>query len=242
MMNDKYDITQIRILLDKYYRAESSSEEEEVLENFFLQTNDNDLPEDLRASMPIFSIIRDLHSIPDVDCIPETLEQKIDNIIETPVPKSAVWRAKGFSMFSPYIGIAIAVCIALIIGISGILPNRYDHSSESEHYASVNLDTTARIVQHLPIIVQTPLAVNDPVLVNNNEKKIERSESQPYNKATNITPEFQSQSDDEDGFFEITELEAAQDILLKIGTLLACNADLPQVAFDNIDNLLDNNQ
>ncbi len=50
-----------------------------------------------------------------------------------------------------------------------------------------------------------------------------------------------SDPEENDGFFEVTDLEAAHDILLKIGNLLACNAELSQDVIDNIDKSLENN-
>ncbi len=240
-MKYNYEIDYIRNLLDKYFRAETSPEEEEVLENFFSYVNDVDLPADLKANQALFTVMKELHTVPDDNDVPRSLSENIEKIVAVPTINRDEKRKNKLFYFSPYIEIGIAACIAVIIGIVCLIPDRHDATLINDKTASSNQLSDTSLVPNLPIIVQEPKKIEEPLLVDNKDNDLKELPPTHVKKTVSVPAYPVSDPEENDGFFEVTDLEAAHDILLKIGNLLACNAELSQDVIDNIDKSLENN-
>ena len=60
-MGNSIDIKRIRLLLERYYRAETTRDEEDCLEAVFCAAEAADIPADMGADMRLFRAMRELH-------------------------------------------------------------------------------------------------------------------------------------------------------------------------------------
>ncbi len=207
----------IRRLLDKYYRAESTADDEEILERFFSMQDCDDLPEDLAAEQKLFSLMDQLHQNEEEIEAPVFLFDNITSIMEKPVNsrinKRSIWN------ILRYVGGSVAACILIAIIVS----------------IHRHVDTTT----YEKLVSETQTSPNSPT----QEKNVEKTEVVSKIE-TNVSEEeapskTQNEVDGEDGFIEITDPEKAQEILLKIGKLLAHNADDTNEALAQVSNSID---
>lgn len=225
MMNCNYDIDHIRRLLDRYYRAETSPEDEETLGRFFSEVNGADMPEDLAADQKVFTAMMDLHPMPDECVVPDNLLDKLNSIVEQTKPMPAVKPQKKFHNILRYSGIAAAACIALAIIMVFMRP--------TENESPIDMEYTAEVVSEMPKEVPEV-----PVLAESSKPEMVEPKVDHHAKKAESTAITQNEAE-EDGFIEITDPEEAQEILLKIGKLLVQNAEETNKAISDIGNSID---
>lgn len=221
------DINNIRLLLDRYYRAETSPDEEQLLETFFKETNPADIPYDMEADAKLFELMSDTHLRP-VECdIPTDLIEKINGIMDAPSSSTFEKWSKGIFRILRYSGVAAAACIVLVLIILNPIglhqgPNLSENINE-EDMKGYNLSAEAE--------------ANDNVLT------IVKSQADKYaivdDKTNEPTEAPQVQTNESDGFIEITDPEEARKIALSIRKLLAQNADRTNEALEQIGNSID---
>ena len=217
MMKYNYDIDHIRGLLDKYYRAVSSPEEEEMLETFFREVNPDDIPEDLASERKMFVLMGNIHSSIEESIVPDKLMEQLENVVERPVVADGL-RTKFYKMLL-YIGGSVAACI-LIAFIIGFM---YQHKDDSPN---VKVLAEMQKTSGTPVLVQ---GEEDPTYVPDVDNKVSEVE----------IPKEKHDEAEEDSFIEITDPEEAREILQNIGKLLAKNAEDTNYAMANIGNSID---
>ena len=217
MMKYNYDIDYIRGLLDKYYRAETSPEEEETLVTFFREVNPDEIPEYLASERKMFVLMGNIHSSKEDSVVPDNLMQQLENIFERPVVTDS--HRKKFHNLLLYIGGSVAACI-LIAFIIGFM---YQHKDDSPN---VKVLAEMQKTSGTPVLVQ---GVEDPTYVPDVDNKVSEVE----------IPKEKHDEAEEDGFIEITDPEEAREILQNIGKLLAQNAVDTNDAMANISSSID---
>lgn len=221
------DINTIRHLLDKYYRAETSPDEEERIGTFFSEMDHAYIPEDMVADARLFSLMKETHTLPSECEVPDDLIDKLNGIVETPIPSTTYseWR-RIFKIFK-YSGIAVAACAAWAI----IMFKPFEQHTETN-----------------PILNNQPDMIHDKrtAEIKENEESvltIVKSQSDKYAFAEKqigeMTETEQSPAEASDGFIEITDPEEARKIAMSIGNLLAQNAGKTNDAMMQIENSID---
>ena len=216
-MKYDYDIDYVRSLLDKYYLAETSAEEEEVLESFFNDVNTEEIPQDLASEKKLFSLMGNLHPSQQEFKTPDYLMERLNNIVEKPVSNVRL-RTKLHNLIL-YIGGSVAACI--LIAFIMVFINR--HKDETPN---------VRIVE------DKHKKTEAPALVKGVETKADVPELEHKANETEISAKAHEEVG-EDGFIEIDDPEKAREILQNIGKLLAQNAEETNNAMVNISNSID---
>lgn len=141
----KKNFEYIRALLTKFYDAETSFEEEELLADFF--SRNTNLPEDLKADKSVFDSLRS--GFEDVKT-PENLDEKIMAAIDSDLNirrhESECQRNKRLTWKIVSALTAAAAVIAIVI----MVPGTSDLISEDTHegqLAAVTSSDTARMIQ-----------------------------------------------------------------------------------------------
>lgn len=223
-MNYNKDIDHIRILLDKYYRAETTPDEEQDLESFFTESNRECIPKDMEADARLFNMMRDLHPLPSECDVPDNLRKKLTAIVEQ--PQSSHRDHLRFFRILRYSGVAVAASI--IWAIITLIP----WSRNSEQHPESNRMYDASPVQESQIAEAS--AGGDSVLTIVNDPSDRYAfVDEPIVETTQTQPEAA------DGFIEITDPIEAGKIALEIGRLLAFNADKTNKAMAQIGNSID---
>lgn len=216
-MKYKYDIDHIRGLLDKYYQADASPEEEEILVSFFSEVNADEIPEDLASDCKMFSLMRKLHPSQEESMAPDYLMERLNSIVEKPVVAESL--GKKFHNVLLYLGGSVAACIL----IAFLMVFIHSHHDETPN---------------VKMVEATHKKTETPVLVKSLETKTEMSEVGPIISEIEISAKTHDEVE-EDGFIEITDPEEAREILQTIGKLLAQNAEATNDAMANISNSID---
>ena len=216
-MKYNYDIDHIRGLLDKYYRAETSPDDEEILEFFFREVNPEDIPEDLASERNMFVLMGKLHSSIEESIVPDKLMERLENIVERPVVADGL--KKKFHNLLLYIGGSVAACIL----IAFIIVFMHQHKDDSPG---------------VKVLAETQQNSDSPILINSEEEPI--CVPAVKDKVSEIEiPIDKHEVIEEDGFMEITDPEEAREILQNIGKLLAQNAVDTNDAIVNISSSID---
>ncbi len=218
-MNCNQDIDYIRSLLSRYYLAETSPEDEEILERFFSDVDITEIPEDLVSDKKMFDLTRQLHPAPD-DCpVPDDLSDRLNRIVETPTPRNVPVRKKRIRLILRYLSGAAAACILLAIAVA------FMRQSQPAG-------------QDVKVVAETPWESETPVIVAQSEGVIDQPEEESV-ASVNKSISGQRKEQAEDGLVEITDPEEAREILLNIGKLLARNAEDTNDAIAHIGNSID---
>jgi len=104
------DIDQIKLLLTRYFKGDTTLEEERMLHRFF--TGEGEIPAELIAFRHQFMLIKDAA---DDKLDPRKLEQRIVEMIDKESVSLSVRQSR------PLVRLLIAASIALMIGISGLI-------------------------------------------------------------------------------------------------------------------------
>lgn len=217
MMKYNYDIDYIRGLLDKYYRAETSLEDEEILESFFSELNADEIPKDLASEEKMFSLMKNLHPSQEERMAPDYLMERLNSIVEKPVAAESI--RKKFHNVLLYFGGSVAACILIAFTMVFIHQHKNDNPS-------------------VKMVEATHKKSETPVLIKSVETKTDLPELE--HKVSEIKMSEKTHEEiEEDGFIEITDPEEAREILQNIGKLLAQNAVDTNDAMANISNSID---
>lgn len=124
-MKDKPNIDHIRLLLHKYYEAETTPEEETLLETFFQATPADQLPEDLAEDGTLFNSLAPLHpGIPNL-VIPEDLPDRMSEATDTPPDHPSGKIQRLWHQCISYVAAAACACLLIYIG------NQRSHSDHN---------------------------------------------------------------------------------------------------------------
>lgn len=216
-MKYNYNIDYIRSLLDKYYRAETLPEDEETLEQFFSEISEDEIPEDLTSEQKMFSLMRNLRPSQEENIAPDYLMERLNSIVEKPVITKS--KSNKFRNWLLFVGGSVAAC--LLVG-----------------FLMIFLKQPADDIPSVKIVAETQKKSETPVLAESVETEMDvPAVEQIVNEMESITKKHEDI--EEDGFIEITDPKEAQEILLKIGQLLAQNAEDTHEAMANISNSIE---
>lgn len=233
MKYDK-DINHIRHLLDKYYSAETTPDEEEMIESFLSDTDYIDIPENMEADARLFSIMRATHPLPSECDVPDDLIEKLNGIVEEPLTSPSHSGSRRIFKLLKYSGIAAAACITWAIVTLLPSPKHNESTMPEYHIAEVTeADDGILIINKSPADKKSfgESTIDRPSLPDAAPK---RRVSSAHTKASQQTGTEYS-----DGFIEITDPEEAKKIAIEIGRLLAFNADKTNDAIAHISNSID---
>ncbi|MDE5850856.1 MAG: hypothetical protein K2H38_11995 [Muribaculaceae bacterium] len=217
-MKTKFDIDDIRILLHKYYEAETTPEEELLLESFFRATPSEDIPEDLAEDGCIFSSLEEFHPSNAEMEIPEGLFEKISEITEI----SEIKHTEIHSNWPRRMGYVIAAacaCILVALGIKQMTAPK-DIETKPEEYAAQSPTESPTEIQTDPPVLPIN-EVNQPTSPEQNHiSNMHRS------RRRNVMAENRAAYNEiEDGFIEITDPEEVERIAMEIGKLISRNSE-----------------
>lgn len=219
------NILQMRKLLEQYYLAETTREEEERLEAFFDESLKSDIPEELMSDRNYFMVMREVHSPLSEDDVPADLIEKLNSIVDQK-PKSEN-RNRKRGVILRYISIAAAACVALVVFFK--LPN-YTGSlttSDAENIADANE----------LIIIKAPSEEDTALLIQ--QEDIKHSEETIYQNCVNEEVTSYVETEQTDGFIEITDPEEVRKIAEEISNLLAHNATKSNEAIAQLGNSIE---
>ncbi len=216
-MKYNHDIDYIRRLLDKYYRAETLPEEEEILESFFREANPVDIPNGLESEQKMFALIENMHPSQEESLPPDDLLERLSSIVEKPVAEERIRKKfhKGFIYFAG----SVAACI--IIGFLIVFMQQHNNDAPN-----VRIVAETKEKSDLPVLEKIVETKTEMPEVGNRLDEVKLTASNENEEAA-------------DGFIEITDPEEAREILQKIGQLLAQNAEDTNDAMANISNSID---
>lgn len=219
------NILQMRKLLDQYYLAETTREEEERLEAFFDESHKSDIPEELMTDRNYFMAMREVHSPLTEDDVPADLIEKLNSIVDQKPKSENKNRKRGVIL--KYVSIAAAACIALAVFFS--LP--YDTGS-------LTTPGTEKIADAKELIIDKAPSEEDPALLIQQED-IKDNEETIYQNCVNEKVASYVESEQTDGFIEITDPEEVRKIAEEIGNLLAHNATKSNEAIAQLGNSIE---
>lgn len=222
------DIEYIRSLLDRYYRADTTPDEERTIESFFHDTDPTEIPDDMITDARLFSLMKETHPILSESDIPDSLLEKINGILEEPTSPPAHKRRKMIFRILRYSGVAVAACIGMAI----ITLKPFGQHQETNPTISSRTETLITDDHSYEAMI------SDVRVLTIVKSRIEShaSEEKPTGKVGAPTHTHKKATD---GFIEITDPEEARKIALSIGKLLAQNADRTNDALAQIGNSID---
>ncbi len=233
-MNWDKDINHVRALLGRFYRAENTPEEERWLEKLFNETDPYDIPDEIKADAKLFCILSEAHP-PITDCdIPENLMEKLNAIVEKPDTHPSPRKEKRIFKILKYSGIAAAACITWAVTTLLPSPRHNESTMPGNHFAEV-MDTNDGILK-----ITKSTADNNSFNETTRERpSLPETAQERHVSSTNAKAPQQTETEDGDGFIEITDPEEAKKIAIEIGRLLAFNADKTNDAISHISNSID---
>ncbi|MDE6654441.1 MAG: hypothetical protein K2K37_08670 [Muribaculaceae bacterium] len=226
-MNYNRDIDNVRRLLERYYRAETTPEEEKYMERFFLETDATDIPADMAADRVLFVKLSATFPLPSELEAPDNLLGKIEDIVGEPAAVSSVKKNNIWQWMVRAAVVAGVVCAIVVMA------RLSDKEMETE-----NLTADASVGYG-----QDTNVLNIKISENQHEDtgtdiSVEQ-EVRPTIGSTNTIPK-RTIAEDDNGFIEITDPAEAQRIALDIGKLLAQNAVATNNAIEEIGETFDN--
>lgn len=226
-MKNKLNKSDIRSLLHKYYEADTTPEEEHLLESFFHDSPAEEIPEDMNADRKIFSAFIELHADSSETDVPADLVKSVTSLTEGYADSSLSKNQRNWNRFIVYAAAAACLSIVLTLGIRWIASTTLRTSEASGHIAVVPFEQP----KHHSAINHEVNEVSDPA----DQEYKAPSNSQKKNKATVKT----ASDADEDGFIEITDPEEAKKIIMEIGNLLNANSQKTNEALQHIEKTVD---
>ena len=218
-MKTKFDIDAIRVLLHKYYEAETIPEEELLLESFFRATPSEEIPKDLAEDGCLFSSLEELHPS-DVEMeIPEGLFETISEITGISEIKHTIEIRRNWPRHIWYVFAAACACILFALVIKQMTAPK-DIETKPTEYAAESLTETPSDQRPapsvLPINEVKQSVSHEPNQISNTHRSRRRN---VMAKKTDVSNEV------EDGFIEITDQEEVERIALEIGKLISRNSE-----------------
>ena len=211
-MKDKPNIPNIRTLLHKYYEADTTPEEEQLLKSFFHDSPEEDIPEDMNEDKKIFSSFTQLHADSSKMDVPAELVKNIYSLTENCDGLNSGRAQRNWNRTTVYAA-AACICLVLTLGIRWVTSSAIQTSGTAGH-------TTEISFKH----------PSPPSAIHYEENEVSESLEESY--MTPVTSQRKSMTtatiapdfDETDGYIEITDPEEAQRILTEIGRLLALNS------------------
>ncbi|MDE6697235.1 MAG: hypothetical protein K2K25_10180 [Muribaculaceae bacterium] len=215
-MNKNSEINKLRFLLQRYYEAQTSPEEESLIVSLFAEIEIQDIPNDLIFDRKLFLSMRELHPLQTNLETPDDLLVKINREITEKPPIVSEVRKKKRKNFFIYTGSVAAACVLFAISVqiinksNIIAPPIIDNLTESP---SVSPE------ESIPKI-SDPLETKSVI----RKSKENTSLSSPPPRINQAAAETEVVLNEESGYIEITDPEEARDILVEISKLLANNS------------------
>ena len=232
-MKTKFDIDAIRILLHKYYEAETTPEEELLLESFFRNTPPDEIPEDLAEDGCLFSSLEMLHpSDPEME-VPEGLLETISEITEISDIKHNFDIRRNWPRRIGYVIAAACACIFVALGIKNMTAPKEIETTLKEYAKESPTESPSDTPTEPPV---SPIyEVYQPASPEPNHiSKMRRS------RRRNVMAENMAASSElEDGFIEITDPEEAERIAMEIGKLISRNSEKANDAIVQLGNTME---
>lgn len=227
-MKNKYDFDHIRRLLQRYYEAETTPDEESFLQTFFCETPEAEIPIDMADDRKLFSAIQPMQPLESECEVPEDLFEKIETILASRSAAPIISKRHKWNRIILYSGVAAIACIIMVV--IGTMTNR-----ESGKVAS-----TSELVVETPEVIKTPLpdkASETPNIATTGIVKTAVPKNTQMNESSSAVRQPEEK---DDGFIEITDPEEARKIAMEIGKVLALNSDKVNGAISRLGNTIDN--
>ncbi len=215
-MNNNLDLNKLRFLLHKYYEAETSPEEENIIISIFSESDAEDIPEDLIADREIFLSMKEFLPCQSELEIPDDLFSKINReISDAPLAESKDSKTRWKRPFAYAVAAAVA-CIVLAFGIWHINTSRVLKSPTIANVAKHPAPSPEDSHSIDPEPIETKAIAETPVQ--------KPSIDPPERRRHRIVKASVESTNEEDGYVEITDPEEAREIILEISNLLAINS------------------
>lgn len=230
-MNKDNDIFRLRFLLQRYYEAETSPEEEDIIMSLFSEIEAVDIPEDLIADRKLFLSMMELTPSQTNMEIPDDLVGKINQVI-IDTSESDTWRRKQkWKKPFMYVSTVAAACLIFAFCVHYLNLSNIPESPTIDNRAEnpvATLETSHSIV-------------SDPIETKIVSEKLEKMPSTRSSKPQKIhaAAEKEVLPHEDDGYIEITDPEEAREIMLEIGRLLANNTKKANEATRMVENTID---
>lgn len=226
-MKNKFDIADIRKLLHKYYEAETTPDEEQLLVDFFSKTIIEEIPEDLEDDRELFSSLSRISSHHDDIEIPYALREKLTQFSWISAEYPASKKQKSWSRRTAYVATACA-CLMLALFMRWMYTPSEIHTKSSKHTVETHKEISAKIIKsetETEIEIESPIS---PCNYNPVRTQVSKELAENTNK-----PQYQ-----EDGFIEITDPEEAVMIVMEIGLLLTDNTQKTNKTLKHLEKLV----
>ena len=238
-MKSKQDIAYIRRLLHKFYEADTSPEEEAMLESFFSTTDADDIPLEMTADRKYFLSLNALRSDSGIPEIPNGLFEKIDSAIDdSPEPRVTSWRGRwmNFWLYAAASAIVVAITTTVILyAPSGSdLPGQTYVAAEKDS-SHVNVTTVVA-----PDTVKVSEINKEPEVMETQSPTAPAKNTGVSNRVNRIDTVTNTGSDD--GYLEITDPEEVREITRRIGLLIAGNTDKANKALLHLGKAIEDNK
>lgn len=226
-MNYNRDIYIIRRLLERYYRAETTPEEEKRIVSFFLETDADEIPADMKADRELFVGLDAMGPLLSELEAPEDLLGKVEDIVDEPAMVPSIKKRVIWQWMVRAAGVA---CVACAIVVMARLSNKMTEPGNLTAEASLgngqdtnvlNIKISENNYEETEADVSVELEVRPTI--GSTDRRVKRAIAE-----------------DEKGFIEITDPAEAQRIALDIGKLLAQNAAATNNAIEEISETFDN--
>ncbi|MDE6637609.1 MAG: hypothetical protein K2K32_05160 [Muribaculaceae bacterium] len=230
-MNKNNDIIRLRFLLQRYYEAVTSPEEEDLIMSLFSEIEAEDLPEDLMTDRKLFLSMKELLPSQTNMGIPEDLLGKINQEISESSRISTKRMKQKWKKPYIYVSNVAVACVVFVFGI---------------HYLNMS------IIPETPMIdnrAKNPVATletshsiaSDPIETKIATEKLEKMPSTKPSTPQRIhaAAEKEVLPHEDDVYIEITDPEEAREIMLEIGRLLANNSKKANEATRMVENTID---
>lgn len=226
-MKNKLDLDSLQILLHKYYEAETSPEEEKLIERFFSETDC--IPPYLEEDQELFLSIEELRPDTDNPEIPDTLLERLSSIAEESDDKQSGKTQEIWKKVIAYAALGTCACLALAFGIKWhYYPDAPAPVSVGHSYVPSAESSASHQTRH-----SEHKDVSDP----SDEKQKPMATETHLRKVINEC--IADKNDINDGYIEITDPKEAERITLEIGQLLASNSKKTDEAFSRLTYAID---
>ena len=224
-MNNSLDLDKLRLLLHKYYEAETTPEEEILLESFFRETPAWEIPEEMTHDFRLFSAMAELHPSAANMEIPDGLFEKIYDISGTSGAKRIIKTQRNHTRHIGYALAAACACILLAIGMNWMTAPREIKTKPIEY--------SVESPKEQPV---QPSILSDEMETQTDSPEPRHISKAPRPRQSKAMVENEDISNEmEDGFIEITDPEEAEKIVIEIGKLLAANSQKTNEAIVHLE-------
>ncbi|MDE5813497.1 MAG: hypothetical protein K2H72_04350 [Muribaculaceae bacterium] len=215
-MKNKLETDSLQILLNKFYEAETTPEEERLIERFFSETDADDISPDMACDQELFLSMDELRPCPNDMKIPDSLFERISEITEESDRINSCNILRKWKKAIVFAAIGSCACLILSFGIkwySSFIPTERPNSLQERH-------SEHKKASDRPIEKQKPMAAET------NIRKI-------------INESITDKDVMNDGYIEITDPKEAERIVAEIGRLLTANSQKTNEAIQQVETTVD---